>query len=727
MSFERALPPRRVANIVKRFGLEVDYLMHSWPQAGAYFPGARSIRDEMRLYARMFSSRHPGWAAPRITGARFIGKLSQRSLTALGVWKVRSIPSTSNASVLPSGRVVTGSLDPSSTDQRATLSIGKSKAWAPDYGAIEGSDLPGDLRAIDSSLVWENQSDIAAFGENAYEHDLKLHNPNNAASVRPFCVPFQDDDFWATRTGWMTETTFPSDTEPYWDITDGDSCQEMDLTAGIFEAANLIPGEYHISITTTGADHIDESVFSLRAESLPVDCPEFAKQPDCVDLLQRAERQVLINQNEGRRLPGVHEWASDSGNRPCGAKRSIQRLSLSSAGVEGNAASGSTWESSTSQDGRYTAFGSEATNLVAGDNNDRADIFVRDWVSEVTERVSVDSSGGELPAGGWKPSISADGRYVAFGSRSHNGASPDQVYVRDRLLDSTELVSVRPDGSPSNDFSGGALAISGNGRYVVFVSWSSDLVAGDTNGEQDVFLRDLIDETTTRITKGVIPGTESDGYTYLQVAISSTGAYAAFDSDSSNLVLDDNNSQIDTFVWDSHSDTISMASLSSSGAQGDSYSFLEDLSATGRDVVMWSEATNLVAGDTNAGPDVFVHRLDTGETVRGSLGHQGQQGNLGAYEASISAAGNRLAFSSDSSNLVPEDLNGSSDVFVRDLTSGTTSRVSTNGADTEANGFSRMVQVSDDGGRVLFASTACNLVPADGNQTWDLFSKMVTQ
>ena len=176
---------------------------------------------------------------------------------------------------------------------------------------------------------------------------------------------------------------------------------------------------------------------------------------------------------------------------PAGAAGITERVSIASDGTQGNGAS---IEAAISADGRYVAFQSPASNLVAFDTNSLSDIFVRDRQTGTTERVSVATDGTQANGLSEQTEISADGRYVAFKSFASNLVAGDtngtaDVFVRDLVDDTTERVSVGTAGGQSSGLSEQP-AISGDGRYVAFQSFGSNLVAGDTNGLEDIFVRD---------------------------------------------------------------------------------------------------------------------------------------------------------------------------------------------------------------------------------------------
>jgi Tol biopolymer transport system component len=398
------------------------------------------------------------------------------------------------------------------------------------------------------------------------------------------------------------------------------------------------------------------------------------------------------------------------------------RVSVDSSGAQAN------WYSefpSISADGRYVAFESVSTNLVAGDTNGHRDVFLHDRHSGTTERVSVSSGGVQGNADSYSPSISADGRFVAFYSYSTNLVADDtngfeDVFVRDRLNGTTELVSVSSGGELGNNESYRP-SISANGRFVAFTSDATNLVAGDTNGEGDIFVRDRQSGTTERVSVSS-DGTEANSYSDLP-AISADGRYVAFYDFASNLVPGDMNGQPDIFVRDRQSQTTERVSVSSSGVEGNSYSFSPSISADGRYVAFNSDATNLVPGDTNGFWDVFVHDRQTGTTERVSVSSSGTQGDSLTFWPSISADGRFVAFASGATNLVPGDTNGDEDVFVHDRQTGTTERVSISNTGAQGNGNTSEHGnlISADGRCVAFTSESSNLVMDDTNNWEDVF------
>jgi Tol biopolymer transport system component len=399
-----------------------------------------------------------------------------------------------------------------------------------------------------------------------------------------------------------------------------------------------------------------------------------------------------------------------------------ERVSVDSLGAQGN------WDSgfpSISADGRYVAFASGATNLVSGDTNWSADVFVRDRQSGTTERVSVDSLGAQGNGTSVAPSISADGRYVAFSSLaslvSGDTNFDDDVFVHDRQGGTTERVSVDSFGTQGNSDSY-APSISADGRYVAFWSRATNLVGGDTNGAYDVFIRDRQSGTTERVSIDSL-GAQGNGDSRYP-SISADGRYVAFHSVATNLVGGDTNGWLDVFVRDRQSGTTERVSVDSFGAQGNGESLAPSISADGRYVAFTSAASNLVSGDTNGAPDVFVRDRQSATTERVNIDSLGAQGNDSSSESrapSISADGRYVAFHGDATNLVSGDTNGRADVFVRDRQSGTTERVSIDSLGAQGNVGSYDPSISADGRYVAFHSVATNLVSGDTNGFVDVF------
>ncbi|MGD2108356.1 MAG: hypothetical protein PVI86_03090 [Phycisphaerae bacterium] len=332
---------------------------------------------------------------------------------------------------------------------------------------------------------------------------------------------------------------------------------------------------------------------------------------------------------------------------------------------------GSSHNAAVSEHGRYVAFHSHATNLVPDDTNHVCDVFVRDRFLGVTERINIPAAGGQANRLSDSPSISADGRFVAFYSLATNMVPDDNnnksdVFVRDRLLRQTYRVSVSSGGDEGNGSSGhdGALQISANGNCVAFQSFATNLVDNDTNTRHDIFVRDLATRKTFRVSMAY-NGAEGNEDSFVP-SISYHGRFVAFESDASNLVADDDNEVADVFIRDRESEETVRVSISSDGDEGNGPSRAPSLSADGGFVAFQSKADNLVSGDTNAWRDVFVHDVVNGVTVRASESTCRVQANDESHNASLSSGGEFVAFTSFADYLVPEDSNTIGDIFVHE-------------------------------------------------------------
>jgi hypothetical protein len=375
-----------------------------------------------------------------------------------------------------------------------------------------------------------------------------------------------------------------------------------------------------------------------------------------------------------------------------------------------------------SADGRFVVFKSKIASLVANDTNGVDDIYVRDRVANTLTRVSVSSSGAQANGMSDYPSISADGRFVVFGSQASNLVADDangivwDVFVHDLVAHTTSLVSrTSADGPVDNNNT--VAVISAGGRYVAFLTASYTLDPRVTDNVQ-LFMRDLdfdgngvFDEpgnSRTTLISVADDGTPAQYGLYPFIDITPDGRYVAFSSYASNLVPNDTNGMGDVFVRDLQANHTWRASVASDGTQApaDTYSFAPSISADGRFVVFVSNAATLVAGDTNGKYDIFLHDAQTSETTRVSVSSSNQQGDLESGGAaldvgfpSISDDGRYVAFQSKATN-----FGGSanrSNVYVRDRELETTTAVNrgTNGSFLVD---ATMPVISGDGGSVMF-------------------------
>lgn len=377
-----------------------------------------------------------------------------------------------------------------------------------------------------------------------------------------------------------------------------------------------------------------------------------------------------------------------------------------------------------SADGRFVAFTTLTIDLLPDGGIAATNVFVRDRRAGTTERATV-GVGGALPdSDSTGCGLSGNGRFVAFSSTATNLVPGDtngraDIFVRDRTTSTTELVSVGVGGVPANGRSAEVCAISANGRFVAFNSDATNLVAGGT-GSGALYVRDRRLQTTERVGGGKLPVTQAWG-----LSLSADGRFVAFGGDA-GLVAGNDTHQLDVFVYDRRQRRLELASLASDGTFGDASSLWPSISSDGQYVSFHSDASDLVPGDTNHTTDIFVRDRQRARTQRVSVGSNGAQGNNASYGLSqISANGRYVASQSFATNLVANDTNGTWDAFVRDRRSGKTRRVSVASNGAQANGSSPSSSITADGRTVAFYSQADNLVPNDTNGVIDAFVRKV--
>jgi len=342
-----------------------------------------------------------------------------------------------------------------------------------------------------------------------------------------------------------------------------------------------------------------------------------------------------------------------------------------------------------------------------------------------TRLVSVSSAGEHGNDGSGASAVSADGRTVVFQSRATNLVPVDtngveDVFLRNRRTGQTRRISVGPMGVEADD-SSYAPSISANGRFVVFQSRATNLVPGDTNGFVDIFVFDRLTGQVERVSVSSGGGIQGNDDSYTP-SISANGRFVAFDSDASSLIPGDTNGYSDVYVRDLQTDRTRRITVTPGGGEANNQSYDSRIAEGGRFVVFLSDATNLTKGDGNAFTDVFIRDRKLGVTRRVSVSSHGAAGNGDAgFAPSVSPDGRFVAFESEASNLVPGDTNGFADVFLRDRKTKTTLRVSVVQGNLEPDGVSQDPRVSADGRMIAFASEASNLVGGDANASEDIF------
>ncbi|MGI9604317.1 MAG: TolB family protein, partial [Acidimicrobiales bacterium] len=337
----------------------------------------------------------------------------------------------------------------------------------------------------------------------------------------------------------------------------------------------------------------------------------------------------------------------------------VARASVDANGAQ---ATGASDAPTVSADGRYVAYASVATDIISPDTNGaESDVFRRDNLTGAVQRISASQrNGNDLTS--TRPTSSADGQLVAY--ETGVVAAQREIWIR-RVGGSTnhERVDAALAGSPNGDST--EPSISDDGVRIVYTSAATNLVTGDGNGVTDVFVHDTQTDATTRVSvdSGGVEATGASG----EPAISGDGRYVVFSSVASDLAVGDSNGVSDVFVHDTQTGATSRVSVDSGGTQASGASSAPSVSAAGDVVAFASTASDLVPGDTNALVDVFVRDLGAATTTRLSTDAFGVEaiGGSGSGEPALADDGSHLAYSSSTTNLVADDTNAVSDVFVK--------------------------------------------------------------
>ena len=368
-----------------------------------------------------------------------------------------------------------------------------------------------------------------------------------------------------------------------------------------------------------------------------------------------------------------------------------------------------------SANGKCIAFVSDASNLVPGDTNECRDVFVYDREYRQTTRVSVSSITTQAFDDSLYCDISGDGRYVAFSSWADELVAGDtngrcDVFRHDRLTRQTIRVSVSSSGQQGNGSSGNSAKpiISQDGRYVLFLSQATNFTIVDRNHSYDAFLHDCATGETTAVAL-LSTGSLPDGGCRA-VNMSADGRYIVYATES--MIFPGITSGISqVYLRDRQTGQVSLVSSSSTGTKGNSSSNNCSVSLDGRYIAFDSAATNLVANDTNNRTDIFIKDRQTGAVVCASVAGSGAFGNNSSMYPEISQDGSHVAYRSSASNLVANDSNMSNDVFVYDRIGATLTCASVTPEGFTGDSWSDLPEISATGRYIAFMSDAWDLVP----------------
>jgi len=443
------------------------------------------------------------------------------------------------------------------------------------------------------------------------------------------------------------------------------------------------------------------------------------------------------------------------------ATGATERVSVATGGSQADGASGdASWRPAISADGNLIAFDSTATDLAPGATSGQDNVFLRSRSGAAIRLISATSGGSEANGPSSQPDLSGDGRYVAFHTAATNltpGGIAAGVVVFDR--DTGTITPVSVAGKKGAD--GQDPSISDDGRYVAFESTNPDLASGASSAKSggsgstpvavtgtiasSVYVRDLVKQKTILVS---VDGSGKAAGPSFDPAISAGGRYVAFDT-AAPLVADDTNGSSDVYVHDLQTGSTVRVSVESGGGQGPGNDHAPSISSDGR-YIAFDAATPLAADDTNGKQDVYVHDMLTGQTTRVSVDSAGNQadghsdtfslggiqdGGLGTAGPQISSDGRYVSFESSATNLVAGDTNTCTvpnvtnfsdagqcpDVFVHDLQTGATTRVSVDSSGDQADGPSGDPAVDADGSAIAFESRATNLVAGDTDNVQDVF------
>jgi PKD repeat protein len=458
-----------------------------------------------------------------------------------------------------------------------------------------------------------------------------------------------------------------------WDFGDGSSA-----TGRAVSHAYLAPGSYVARLTVTNALGVSASdtrlvrVFGGSSKTTV----RASVRADGRELVTTSEKPAISADGRYVAFESSGDFTNEGKSGPAIFVKDMTSGAIERIGGLGFASG----RPAISADGRYVAF--TAVDVVPGDANYRTDVLVHDRTARTTESVAAWVDGAGRATG--SPAISADGRFVAFASSAPNLVPNDtnlisDVFVHDRATGATERVTLTSAGTenpPGPGIGGGASApaISADGRYVAFESDSPHFAPNDSNGWHDVFVRDRRDRTTERVSLS------SDGQQLgswsRSPAISADGRFVAFNSQARGVTPDAPSDWENVFLRDRQMATTELISVSTKGISGDAQSSTPAISRDGRYVSFWSLADDLVPGDTNRQPDgetpqgadVFVHDREQRTTERVSVSTAGAQAlpnGVGGFRTSAVADDGTVAFEADAPNLVNNDSNSWSDVFVR--------------------------------------------------------------
>ncbi len=594
-------------------------------------------------------------------------------------WNARDLPPRTNMG----GDAITANrpLPPPADD-----GSGRPSDDQPDGGNINDNDAPDNQNDNDAP---DNQNDNDAPPPDANENDNDDENIDTD-QIAPRIERILDH-FWSIDVPYAGPLPRLLDGTGAitWSLSEAPEEMTINRRTGVVAWDAPLRGEWLIEITATGPGGSDTESWTLTVlipgeeEEDPEDEEgEEEPPPEDIFIASLGDDGSLGNKAsefgtisfDGKRIAFSSQATNlvvgdENGQRDAFLRnRALGTTRRISNGLLGHESNGPSRDTAIAGEGRFVAFWSAAANLVIGDNNNRGDIFVYDRLTQVITRESITTDGAQANGTSLNPSISADGRFVAFESLATNLVPGDtngvmDVFIRDRDLRITVRASVSHlDGDQGNGASMQP-AMSTDGRWVAFTSSASNLVFSDLNGVDDVFIHDRVTDETIRVSVDS-NGIEGNGTSNEAHIGGDGGQFIVFKSEASNLSSLDDNNQADIYMHDRRARTTILVSIGNDGLIGNSGSNNPVITEDGRFVAFDSRATNMVTHDTNDRPDVFLRDLFEASTRLMSRSKQGVQAEFGSKLPDITAAGEFIVFESKSGGLVPGDINGVTDVFV---------------------------------------------------------------
>ncbi len=402
------------------------------------------------------------------------------------------------------------------------------------------------------------------------------------------------------------------------------------------------------------------------------------------------------------------------------APAAISPPELISDNPDGTPGNGDSYEGQVTPNGRYVVFDTRASNLGVNFTASDFQIVLRDRKEGTNFLVSHGAAGEAGNGDSWDPCISANGRWIVFYSSADNLVTgdldgTDDLFLYDRVTDQTTMLPLTSAGDPVNGRSQiyGA-SLTPNGRSLVFFSQATDLLPAADNGSDQVFMMDLKKGTVTLLSADGA-GVQGNGASRYP-SISPNGKWVAFESIASNLVAGDANGSRDAFVRDMRHGTIARASVSSGGVEGNNHSDEPVVSNNGRYVAFWSYATNFVAADGNGSTDEFLRDMKAGTTIRISEPAGGGDATGGdCYECCMTPSGKTIVYYSYATNLNPDHASPAGGVYLYDVKNGTTTQLdlAPNGDAPDGVGYVWQWSLTASGKWLLMSSQATQFTTGD--------------